>query len=72
MRAILPAAFFLIPGYGAQGGTAEDIVHGVNPDGLGVIVNSSRGIDYAYQKDPDKFPPNLFAEAAYAAVEENE
>jgi len=70
VRDVLPNAFFLIPGYGAQGGTAADIVHGVNADGLGAIVNSSRGIDYAYQKDPEKFSPGQFAAAAHAAVEE--
>jgi orotidine-5'-phosphate decarboxylase len=70
VRDVLPSAFFLIPGYGAQGGTAADIVHGVNPDGLGAIVNSARGIDYAYQKDAEKFALDQYAEAARAAVEE--
>ncbi len=69
IRRILPKAFFLIPGYGAQGGTAADIAHGVNTDGLGAIVNSSRGIDYAYQKSKGKFTPRQYATAAKEAVE---
>lgn len=48
MREILPNAWFLIPGYGAQGGGAAGAVKGVRKDGLGGIVNSSRGITYSY------------------------
>jgi orotidine-5'-phosphate decarboxylase len=40
-----------VPGYGAQGGTAEDVIHCFNPDGKGAIVNSSREIIYAFQKN---------------------
>lgn len=47
LRTIMPHVPFLIPGYGAQGGTAEDVLHGFIPDGTGAIVNSSRGIIYA-------------------------
>jgi orotidine-5'-phosphate decarboxylase len=50
LRAIMPNAYFLVPGYGAQGATASDIVHAFNEDGLGAVINSSRGIIYAYQK----------------------
>lgn len=63
MRGKLPHTFFLIPGYGAQGGTAEDIVAGFT-DGVGAIVNSSRGIMCAYKKQ--KLPAESFAEAARA------
>ncbi len=43
----MPHVPFLIPGYGAQGGTAADVKHGFLPDGTGAIVNNSRGILYA-------------------------
>lgn len=69
IRCAIPEAFILIPGYGAQGGTAADITHGINADGLGAIVNSSRGIDYAYQKSGGKFSPRQYAAAARDAVE---
>jgi orotidine-5'-phosphate decarboxylase len=47
LRTIMPHCPFLIPGYGAQGGSTEDVKHGFIPDGTGAIVNSSRGIIYA-------------------------
>lgn len=50
LRQTLSQAWLLIPGYGAQGGTAEDVAHGFRPDGLGAIVNSSRGIIFAYEQ----------------------
>jgi orotidine-5'-phosphate decarboxylase len=46
----MPKAYFLVPGYGAQGARGKDIVHCFNDDGLGAIVNSSRGIIFAYLK----------------------
>jgi len=53
VRVALPDVFFLIPGYGAQGGTAADTAAGFRPDGLGALVNSSRGIIAAFQpEDP--------------------
>ncbi len=57
IRAVLPKAFFLVPGYGAQGGKAEDLKACFNPDGLGAVVNSSRGIIAAWEKDPYKGLP---------------
>jgi orotidine-5'-phosphate decarboxylase len=71
LRKIVPKSLILIPGYGAQGGTAEAIVNGINPDGLGAIVNSSRGIDYAYINEitGKKFTPEEFAEAAIESAE---
>ena len=51
LREVMPHTIFLIPGFGAQGGTAEDIKHGFDTNGLGAIVNSSRGIIFAYEKD---------------------
>ncbi len=50
LRRIMDKAFFLVPGYGAQGGSAEDVVDAFNDDGLGAVINSSRGIIGAYQK----------------------
>lgn len=50
LREIMPKAVFLVPGYGAQGGTAKDIAHLFDKDGMGAVVNSSRGIMCAYQK----------------------
>ena len=68
MREILPDCFFLVPGYGAQGGGAEGAVRGARKDGLGIIVNSSRGIDYAYLRK-FKCDPEDFAKAARKAAE---
>ncbi len=49
LRARMPSTWILIPGYGAQGGTAADVAHGFDSQGQGAIVNSSRGIIFAYQ-----------------------
>jgi len=66
LRKIMPNAIFLVPGYGAQGGTAEDIKVCFKDDGLGAIVNSSRGIIFAYEKMPE-FGEKKYAEAARKA-----
>lgn len=50
IRSLIPKSYFLVPGYGAQGATAKDIANAFNDDGLGAIVNSSRGIMCAWQK----------------------
>lgn len=69
MRRIIPKSFILVPGYGAQGGKGEDLCHFFNPDGLGAIVNSSRGIIAAYQsKGYEKFGEANFADASRQAV----
>lgn len=70
LRDIMPKAYILVPGYGAQGGKGRDLVHFFNKDGLGAIVNSSRGIIAAYQNDAykDKFGPENYADASRAAV----
>ena len=47
----MPKTLILVPGYGAQGGQGKDLVHYFNEDGLGAIVNSSRGIICAYKQD---------------------
>ena len=51
LRAALPHTFFLVPGYGAQGGGAADVAPAFDKNGLGAIVNSSRGILCAWQKE---------------------
>ena len=51
LRRRMPRSFFLVPGYGAQGGGAEDALPCFNPDGLGAVVNSSRGILYSHMSD---------------------
>lgn len=53
-RSEMPRALFLVPGYGAQGGTGADVVHAFNADGLGALVNASRSVIFAYEKgNPD-------------------
>ena len=69
LRDIMPKAYILVPGYGAQGGTAKDLKHFFNKDGLGAIVNSSRGIIAAYQQDKySQFKAEEFALASRQAV----
>lgn len=69
LRKIMPKAFILVPGYGAQGGKGADLVHFFNEDGLGAIVNSSRGIIAAYQQaEYEKYGEKDFAKASRAAV----
>ena len=51
LRKIMPKTLILVPGYGAQGGQGKDLVHYFNEDGLGAIVNSSRGIICAYKQE---------------------
>ena len=65
LRSIAPHTFFLIPGYGAQGGKVEDIVLGFDKNGIGGIVNSSRGLMCAYKSDrwKDKFNEEEFDKA---------
>lgn len=68
LRNIATHTFFLIPGYGAQGGKAEDISHGFDKNGIGGIVNSSRGLMCAYKSDlwKEKYGEENFAEATRA------
>ena len=69
LRKVMPKSFILVPGYGAQGGKAEDLVHFFNEDGLGAIVNSSRGIIAAYAKEEYvKFGEANFADASRQAA----
>lgn len=68
LRKISPHTFFLIPGYGAQGGKAEDIALGFDKNGIGGIVNSSRGLMCAYKSDKwkDKYQEEEFDKATRA------
>lgn len=69
LRGIMPKAYILVPGYGAQGATAKDLKPYFNEDGLGAIINSSRGIIAAYKQEKyQKFGPEHFAEASRQAV----
>jgi len=52
LRGQMPAVPLLIPGYGAQGGTSSDTAGAFYPDGLGAVINSSRGINFAWQRKP--------------------
>lgn len=71
LRKIMPRSYILVPGYGAQGGKGADLVHFFNEDGLGAIVNSSRGIIAAYQQEKyASFGAEHFGEASRAAVED--
>ena len=69
LRKIMPKSFILVPGYGAQGGKGADLVHFFNDDGLGAIVNSSRGIIAAYKQEKyASFGAENYAEASRQAV----
>lgn len=69
LRKLMPKSFILVPGYGAQGGKGADLKAFFNEDGLGAIVNSSRGIICAYKQDQyGQFGPEAYAEASRQAV----
>jgi orotidine-5'-phosphate decarboxylase len=68
LRELMPHSYFLIPGYGAQGGKAEDIALGFDENGLGGIVNATRSLMCAYKSDlwKDKFAEEDYAKATRA------
>lgn len=69
LRELMPKTYILVPGYGAQGGQGKDLAPFFNKDGLGAIVNSSRGIIAAYKQDSyAKFGAQNFADASRQAV----
>ncbi len=69
LRALMPKTYILVPGYGAQGGKGSDLKPFFNADGLGAIVNSSRGIIAAYKQEKyASYGEANFADAARAAV----
>lgn len=73
LREIMPKSYILVPGYGAQGGKGADLVHFFREDGLGAIVNSSRGIIAAYKQDKYReqgITEENFADAGRMAVED--
>lgn len=71
-RRLMPHTYILVPGYGAQGGKASDLKVFFNKDGLGAIINSSRGIIAAYTKAPysERFDEYHFADASREAVKD--
>ena len=70
LRKIMQKIYILVPGYGAQGGKAKDLAPYFNEDGLGAIVNSSRGIIAAYKQEQyASFGELNYADASRAAVE---
>jgi len=72
LRKLMPRSYFLVPGYGFQGGTAADVVSCFNEDGHGALVAASRSVDYAFL-DSTEHGPEAFAEAArHAVVQMNE
>ena len=69
LRKLMPKTYILVPGYGAQGGKAADLAPYFNEDGLGAIVNSSRGIIAAYKQEKYKeYGEKNYADASRAAV----
>jgi len=71
LRELLPKTIFLVPGYGAQGGGADDVAPAFCAGGLGAIVNSSRGLIFAYRNEPyrSEFGEERYPEAIRAATE---
>ncbi|MDO5337083.1 MAG: orotidine-5'-phosphate decarboxylase [Eubacteriales bacterium] len=71
LRKLMPKTFILVPGYGAQGGKGADLVHFFDKDGLGAIVNSSRGIIAAYKQEKyASFGERAYADASRQAVKD--
>jgi orotidine-5'-phosphate decarboxylase len=69
-RELMPDTIILVPGYGAQGGTARDAIAGARPTGSGVIVNASRSLMYAFAVNPGRSPGEAAASAAIAMRDE--
>jgi len=70
LRAAMPQTWFLVPGFGSQGGTAADVAGAFDDRGLGAIVNNSRGILFAYRREPyaTQFGEARWQEAVEAAT----
>ena len=70
LRREMPSVPLLIPGYGAQGGTSSDAAGAFNPDGFGAVINSSRGINFAWLRKPysEEFDESRWQEAVAAAT----
>jgi orotidine-5'-phosphate decarboxylase len=69
LRAAMPDVWFLVPGYGAQGGSAADVRVAYRPDGLGAVVNSSRGITFPFHPDDPDWESKIVAAAKKAQAE---
>lgn len=69
LREALPDVWFLVPGYGAQGATAADVKAAYRPDGLGAIVNSSRGVTFPFHPDDPDWEKKIVEAAKKAAAE---
>jgi len=69
LRAAMPNTVFLVPGLGAQGGTAADVAGAFDENGLGAVINSSRAIIFAYEKPAFKSAPNWQAAIEQATIE---
>ena len=71
LRKLMPKIYILVPGYGAQGGSGKDLKGFFNEDGLGAIINSSRGIIAAYKNEKySSFGSEGYADASRAAVKD--
>lgn len=72
LRKAMPHVSFLIPGYGSQGGAGADVAAGFTSEGLGAVVNSSRGIIFAHKRKPyaEQYGEARWEEAVKAATEE--
>ncbi|HHY45340.1 MAG TPA: orotidine-5'-phosphate decarboxylase [Firmicutes bacterium] len=68
LREVLSSSYLLVPGYGAQGGTAHDVIPAFRPDGMGAIVNASRSIDYAYEALGNGIDKDSIRKAIYDAA----
>jgi orotidine-5'-phosphate decarboxylase len=69
LRAAMPKVWLLVPGYGAQGATAADVKAAYNADGLGAVVNSSRGVTFPFQPDDPQWEMKILDAARKAATE---
>lgn len=72
LRAAMPHVPLLVPGYGSQGGTAADVVAAFDTEGLGALVNSSRGINFAHRREPyiDRYGPEQWEQAVEEATKQ--
>jgi orotidine-5'-phosphate decarboxylase len=70
LRSAMPHTWFLVPGYGSQGGTAADVASAFDARGMGAIVNNSRGIIFAHERPEyaQRFGPERWQEAVEAAT----
>ena len=72
LRSVMPHSWLLVPGYGSQGGTAQDVAGAFDRRGLGAIVNNSRGIIFAHRRDEyrQRFGDARWQEAVADATKE--